>query len=255
MGSNPFPRNTRYTTPTVIAIQPSARSREPRQSRSTPAAHTTTTTGPSVSSWSVMYFVVGFSLRTRAFWPRRNEMLGQPCATCQARLGAAIATATRPPSHGQGVRNSRRIGVRSTPAPRPATRVGVVNLVSIPRPIAAPSTSHQRGLPDRTIRTNAYNASAHANVSNDTVWSKPFAPRKNAHVVTPSAASHCARGGPPSSLAIAAVKSTTATPAANAGARRPTSELPNSACARRAITGVTGGKSTYPSARWCAATA
>ena len=77
------------------------------------------------------------------------------------------------------------------------------------------------------------------------------APSAIGAVAQASAASACARRPPPSSRALRATKATLVSPITIVVSRSASSDVPNTTTTARPTTAISGGKSTYPNARWC----
>jgi hypothetical protein len=126
----------------------------------------------------------------------------------------------------------------------------MVSLVSMPKPMAAPIASHQRGSPVLSRLITPYATTTHQSRSKETYMKMLPWDSDTPEMMAPPAAMTWAQRFPPRRLTINPVRIRT-NPCATAGKKRmPTREVPNNDSAMWATKGVKGGQSTYPQARW-----
>ena len=124
------------------------------------------------------------------------------------------------------------------------------HLASLPTPMQPPMASHQRGFWLASRRMTSSSVTAQKTKSGVVVVSSCIAPRYSPHVAVASAARIWPDRFAPSWRLIAAVSTTRAARASAGSTRNPASVLPVTAAVNRAISGVSGGWSTDPKARW-----
>src|SRR5205807_4266166 len=82
---------------------------------------------------------------------RRSSTVAKLCWACQIRFGRKTRSATSPPSHIHGFKNSRRKGVNRRAQTTASPKNKVECLFSSASPANSPNQSHRRELPVRTI--------------------------------------------------------------------------------------------------------
>jgi hypothetical protein len=143
-----------------------------RASRHQPATHTGTSSGLTRTSWKGTNRYHGSLVpELPPAMASASSSCGQPFAACHTRFGIQIASASRPPSHGQGERRAERGPTARIPTTTAARRNAGCTLFCRATPATTPVTS-QTGPPSRSARTSSHESAVHASRSGVVVESR-----------------------------------------------------------------------------------
>ena len=131
----------------------------------------------------------------------------------QIRFGTKISSAIAPPNQSQRFCSTRRSALNSSPSTSPAPKISIEYLFSRPNPAKRPNHIQSFMFPVLMMRMARYAQPVQNSGSKAFIVSRASIPKIAGATSTDSAARACAKRFPPSSRAISAVSSTSATPA------------------------------------------